>query len=318
MPEFSSAELTKKSQEVDRYKPYTELCNKALVELGMIAGLPLRDANPHSLRLSRADPLPIKSTYASGECLERKPDLVHTSILAAIATHGSVDFGDEPTQSFEWPQVRSSVEMKAFAHGISNRAQLIVDGKQFSSGEGLPPIPWQNDFMFFEPLTQDETSNSSITSSTKSGSKRNRVTDDNDLTSSKKARLSNMGTDREDDKDTLKTVDARVQVAGYAKEMMSYSPGVVHVINILIIGQSSLRALRILFLIDLVQTNFSIFGITTDKVSSTLKRSASLLISLGFWSFCLFSNVFGLKTGASFRFSRRKCPRTYSSRNQLL
>ena len=88
--------------------------------------------------------------------------------------------------------------------------------------------------------------------STKSGLKRDRAEDNvDDETARKRHRrsciivsLAGTNTDRlavpSPDKDTVKNVDAQVLVVSHAMEMVTYGPGVVHVINTLIVGTSSL------------------------------------------------------------------------------
>lgn len=256
MLNFRSAELLKgKRAETERYKPYAELYNKALDELATLSDLPLRAPAPHRLRLCRADPCPIKSDFSgTGESLERKPDLVRTSTYATKTTHrpGDQHLGDAPLKAFEWSQVLSCEEMKAFRRGLPPAADAILAGKTFDSTLGTAEdrmrreIPWNKNYTFSGPETPK--SISTTFSSTKSGSKRDRSEFVDDATSSnKKPRLdttavSSTGTDKAlvaKDKDTVKNIDARVQVATYAMEMMSYGPGVDHVISTLVVGTSS-------------------------------------------------------------------------------
>ena len=242
-----------KSAETDRYKPYADLYNKALDELATLSDLPLRPVPADRLRLCRADPRAIKSNFpGTGENLERKPDLVRTSTHAAEKTHkaGDQNFGDAPSKAFEWSQVLSCEEMKAFKVGLTTAAEEVLAGKVFDSTSGTAEdrmqreIPWSKEYVFSAPETPQ--SISTTISSTKSGSKRGRSEFADDATSSnKKARLdvvSSTGTDTAlaaKDKDTSKNTDARVQVATYAMELMSYGPGVNQVIMTLVVGTSS-------------------------------------------------------------------------------
>ncbi len=132
-----SGELVKlKSAETDRYKPYADLYNKALDELATVSDLPLRPEPVHRLRLCRADPRAIKSNFpGTGENLERKPDLVRTSRHAAEKTHkpGDQYFGDKPSRAFEWSQVLSCEEMKAWKGGVTPGSEEVLKGKVFDS-----------------------------------------------------------------------------------------------------------------------------------------------------------------------------------------
>lgn len=159
--------------------------------------------------------------------------------------------GDEPSTGFQWSEVLSCEEMKAFKGGLTRTAQSILDGEQFDSVVGTAEerqekeFPWNKLYTFVERATPE--SISTTMSSTKSGSKRGRSEfADEGTSSNKKPRLastavSSTGTDKAPvatDKDTLKNIDARVQLATYAMEMMSYGPGVGHVINTLVVGMS--------------------------------------------------------------------------------
>ncbi len=251
-----SGELVKlKSAETDRCKPYADLYNKSLDELATLSDLPLRPEPSHRLRLCRADPRAIKSNFpGTGENLERKPDLVRTSRHAAEKTHmpGDQYFGDKPSKAFEWSQVLSCEEMKAFKGGLTTGAEEVLNGKVFDSTSGtaedrmLREIPWDKDYKFSAPETPQIIS--TTISSTKSGSKRGRSELADDATSSnKKARLeATVGSSTRTnqalaakDKDTNKNTDARVQVSTYAMELMSYGPGVDQVIMTLVVGTSS-------------------------------------------------------------------------------
>ncbi|KJA25249.1 hypothetical protein HYPSUDRAFT_37739, partial [Hypholoma sublateritium FD-334 SS-4] len=236
--------VKEKSAETARYLPYTELYNKALEELVTLPDLPLRAPAPHTIQLSRADPKSISSHFSgTRESLERKPDLVRTSKSAANETHVKVQLGDPPTKAFKWSQVFSCEEMKAFKGGISSRAKEIIDGKQFAGIEEAPDLDWPEEYTSSQPAIPE----SVTVSSTKSGSKRDRSEAlDEGTGSNKKPRLTStkavpsMGADRAPpprDNDTLKNVDARVQLATYAMEMLSFGPGVAHVINTLVVDE---------------------------------------------------------------------------------
>lgn len=244
-----SAKLVKrKSGETERYKPYVELYNAALAKLETAPNLPLREEASHHLRISRADPRAIKSTFAgTRETLERKPDLVRTSQAAAHTCHGETDetLGDLPKKAFDWSQVLSCEEMKAFKAALSPRAQKIYDGQQFADIGDAPAIPWDEEYKFAEDTTPEDASQ--VISSTKSGSKR-AISEalGEGVSSNKKPRLnstaaaSSTGTDKAPPpKDPTKYVDARVQLATYAMEQLSSGPGVAHVIGTLVVGTSS-------------------------------------------------------------------------------
>lgn len=228
-------------------------------ELAKIPNLPLCTPAPHRLRLSRADPCPITSSFSgTGENLERKPDFVRTSMSAAKFVHNGSEsgLGRKPANAFQWSQVLSCEEMKAFKGSISAPAEAIANGKKLdfvvesAEDRKKQEVPWNKQFMF---SAQNPETVSSAMSSTRSGSKRDRSEALGEgTTSNKKARLdsitvSSTGADRvplSSEKDTLKNVDARVQVATYAMEMLSFGPGVVHVINTLVVGTLSSNYLQ--------------------------------------------------------------------------
>ncbi len=244
-----SADLVKgKSGETQRYKPYVELYNSALAKLETVSNLPLRKAASHPLRISRADPRALKSTFAgTGETVERKPDLVRTSKAAAHSCHGEEDesLGKPPKKAFDWSQVLSCEEMKAFKAALSPRAEKINDGQQFADIGDAPHIPWNEEYKFAEDTTPEDASQ--VISSTRSGSKR-AISEalGEGVSSNKKPRLnstaaaSSTGTDRTPPpKDPTKYVDARVQLSTYAMEQLSSGPGVAHVIGTLVVGMPS-------------------------------------------------------------------------------
>ena len=244
----SAAEIAAHSIETKRYKPYAQMYNDALAKLEQAPDLPLREAASHDLRLSRADPLTIRSNFSgTGESLGRKPDFVRTSKDAAKFTHAKGDFWAAPGKAFTWSQVLSCEEMKAFKGGLSPDAQKIVNGNKFADIGEAHEIPWNDEFDFPEDPTLESVSQ--VTSSTKSGSKRGLSEALGEGASSNKkprldsiAAVSSTGTNRTPppkDKDTGKNVDARVQLGTYAMEQLSSGPGVVHVIGTLVVGTLS-------------------------------------------------------------------------------
>lgn len=205
----------------------------------------LRPTGSLGLCISRADPIPLKATFFnSAEKTERKPDFLRTSQDAARETHPNAKIGENPTKGFEWFQALSCEEMKTFNHRLTKPAREVTEvirnkGQPFESTE-LPKEPQ----IKFTPPDHIAQQNAKL------GSKRSQSgANIKNGSSSKRSRTSATGAqypvdgsveesaDNPGEEDSQRTMDARMQVAGYAMEMLSYGPGVVHVINTLIVGE---------------------------------------------------------------------------------
>ncbi|KAF5330661.1 hypothetical protein D9619_005365 [Psilocybe cf. subviscida] len=207
-----------RSAETARYKPFADVYNAVLREL---AGL-----SPSFLR-----------PPGFPRCLitERKPGLLHTSVSAACATRKNNDKGEleqdigaKPTSAFAWSQVLYSNEMKTFNLKLSGPAKNIKR-QQFTSPGPEPHIQ----YTFAVPETLG-----TVQENSESGAKRrhSQANGENPC-SQKRPRTSTTGTSTPGEIDSERTTDPRVQIAGYAMEMMSYGPGVVHVVNTLIVDE---------------------------------------------------------------------------------
>ncbi|KAF5330662.1 hypothetical protein D9619_005366 [Psilocybe cf. subviscida] len=233
-----SADLIEaKSAETTRYKPFADVYNAILRELAGLKPSFLRQPD-FPLCLSRADPRPITTSFFdSDEVTGRKPVFVHTSASAACATHGNNDKGEpekdigaKPTSAFTWSQVLSSNEMKAFNIILSSRAKGVKEKSFLFTSPGEQP---RIQYTFVPPETPE-----TVQGNSESGAKRRHSqANDGNQSSQKRLRTSTTGTSTPGETDSERNIDARIQLAGYAMEMMSYGPGVVHVVNTLIIDE---------------------------------------------------------------------------------
>lgn len=263
------SETKLRSKEIDRYGPYVELCNEALDRLSTVGEqLPLRGPDELDIRFQRNDPSDIVSKYegASSET-KLRPDVGVASRVALSRIHKcrKEDFQQRPPLHcpLRWKIMLSSNEFKVFdknhPHGIIYNLKRHIYKKDDKIAEtehnqlAVLDVPTEEEV---EMGVDGQTAGSSKRSweaaslgggeeqppkrahtprttptATPSGSKANSKANSKASASAKPVPV---------EKKTKKAIEGRVQCASYALEMLSYSAGVHHAINLLFTGMTFL------------------------------------------------------------------------------
>ncbi|PPQ94398.1 hypothetical protein CVT25_002486 [Psilocybe cyanescens] len=238
-----------------RYKPFVLLCNDALSHLASLDAKPqFREKNGLDIRFHRNDPSNIKSHYEGMQEIDRKPDVAITALIAALraASQGremEEAFGESPNKSFEWFNIFSCIEFKKFKRGIPEEGKSVAD-KIFKTASSLQVLqhavlPEMDVDEVGEPPIVAEGSGSkrardggSVVENPSPSKKSRQLNSETPMSSnltpatSAAANNSNMQANVVE-KNTQLAINGRVQCASYALEMMSYSAGVHHAINLL-------------------------------------------------------------------------------------
>jgi hypothetical protein len=181
------------------------------------------------IHFARSDPRCIKSSYKGvGADIERKPDVICTSCLAASDAYKTSESDDlrescrrAPDAAFTWEQVLSCHEFKlnpARKEKFKTFWKAKGDQYPYSDHQESSKEDWDR----LLDLVEEEkpTSNSQQSAGRQvSGHKP-------------------MGSAQQPESQSAKAVSARVQCASYGLEMLSHNLGVHHAINLLIIGMS--------------------------------------------------------------------------------
>uniref|UniRef100_A0A8H7XYE1 Fungal-type protein kinase domain-containing protein n=1 Tax=Psilocybe cubensis TaxID=181762 RepID=A0A8H7XYE1_PSICU len=228
--------FAKGKAESSRYGEFVRLCNNALRRLAYVdSKRQFREKDRLNIRFHRNDPSHITTHSKDMQDIHCKPDVVITPLIAALraASRGlevDVNFDKPPRKSFEWVDILSCQDFKLVNEGIP--AEGNVAARTFF--ETTPPLPIVTEgsiskrasddvFLAENPLpskklweSNSETPTSSASTFTSSAIVNN---------SKRKATKVEMKKQQ--------IINGRVQCASYALEMMSYSAGVHHAINLL-------------------------------------------------------------------------------------
>ena len=242
-----------KTNEKDRYGVYVTLCNMALERLKQLNSekLGIRNASSLDLCFQRSDPKPLQSRYdGTGDNVKRNPDVVATSRVAALDVADREKFDQPPKIALQWCQPFMTIEFKLLQKNFMSKfndtakadftsisradkiEQLILENSDPTSvidQESHRKRKYRTDHTE-GPSLKTRRSTSHMVSKPGKGS----VVKKSDVKSpSIHSAGEFMGTS-----ESLKAVSHRVQLATYALELLSYSLGVHHTINLLLIGKS--------------------------------------------------------------------------------
>ncbi|KAF8808813.1 hypothetical protein BYT27DRAFT_7241462 [Phlegmacium glaucopus] len=244
----------KEGNESNRYGKYVSLCNLALEELKDVdlEGLRIRKPSPLDLCFQRSDTKHLQSQYDGGEVnVIQIPDVVATSRVAALHVAQQGKFSLPPKTSLSWCQSLMAHEFKFIENDLTRKFDDTAKANFMSitRAETIEQSILEDSYATPVVISDEEL---------ESHGKCKFSTDHGEGPASKMPRFSNqqstpgkcsalktsilgksisvhsesnlMGTSNSE-----KAVSHRVQLATYALEMMSYSLGVHHAINLLII-----------------------------------------------------------------------------------
>ncbi|KDR79224.1 hypothetical protein GALMADRAFT_223463 [Galerina marginata CBS 339.88] len=261
---FAKAFLEK---EPSRYGPYVLLCNDVLKRLATIGkNLEVRKPDPLNIRFRRSDPKSIISQFAGMKnIVDRKPDVIITSLAAALHADGLKEenkeaeeiFSEKPEEKFEWEAILSSGEFKVSTSGagrIPEGGKSVHLDKPFENGSPRKMLSHASlanldheDIRVAKtmPGTAEGSGSKRARESEHVGehsspTKKQRKLGPESASGSKLNSVQESAADRNSrmqaniiPKNTQEAINGRVQCASYALEMMSYSAGVHHAINLL-------------------------------------------------------------------------------------
>ncbi|KAH9478324.1 hypothetical protein JR316_0008777 [Psilocybe cubensis] len=232
---FATA-FAKGKAESSRYGEFVRLCNNALQRLAYVnSKRQFREKDRLNIRFHRNDPSHITTHNKDMQDIHCKPDVVITPLIAALraASRGlevDVNFDKPPRKSFEWVDILSCQDFKLVNEGIP--AEGNVAARTFFEARHPLPIATEgcsseraSDDVFLAENTlpskklrqsNSETPTSSASTSTSSA-----------IVNNSKTKATKVETKRQ------QVINGRVQCESYALEMMSYSAGVHHAVNLL-------------------------------------------------------------------------------------
>ncbi|PPQ90091.1 hypothetical protein CVT25_012255 [Psilocybe cyanescens] len=249
---FASAFTEAKSA---RYKPFVLLCNDALRRLASLDAKPqFREKDGLDIRFHRNDPSNIESHYESMQDIDHRPDVVITALKAALraASQGQEmeeAFGEPPNKSFEWSDILSCEVFKLVNDGIPEEGKSVANKHfEFATSPQVLQDPvlrkMDVDEVVKPPIVAEGSGSKrardggSVTENP-SPSKKSRQLNSETPTSSNLTPATSAAANNSNmqanvvEQNTQQAINGRVQCASYAFEMMSYSAGVHHAINLL-------------------------------------------------------------------------------------
>lgn len=217
------------------------LCNLALERLKDIDSnqFEIRKASPFDFCFQRSDPKPLQSGYDGTEVtVQRYPDVAGTSRVVAVHVADEGNFELVPKVALRWCQTFTTIEFKVLKKSLMSKFNDTANDNFTSISRSNTIEQFMLDKSDPIPAISDQEEQQE--------SQKRKSRDDHTEGPPVKIRRSTTGKSPSvysasqfiGTSESQKAVSHRVQLATYALEMLSYSLGVHHAINLLIIGKS--------------------------------------------------------------------------------